>query len=55
MEVRSRKQPLLKGVVHELIVYTLQKRIWGNLLEGQNNKRIQIGIRSVNGGGHIAD
>lgn len=55
MEVRSRKQHLLKGVVHEHTVYTSQKRFWGNLLEGQKNKRIQKGIRSIYEGGLIAD
>lgn len=55
MEVRSRKQPLLKGVVHELTVYSLGKRSWGNLLEGQKNKRIQKGIRSVYRSGPIAN
>lgn len=54
-EVRSRKQPLLKGAVYEVTVYTLQKRIWGNLLEGQKNKWIQKGIRAIYGGGPIAD
>lgn len=55
MEFRSRKQHLLKGVVHEHTVCTLQKRIWGNLLEGQKNKRIQKGIRSIYGVGPISD
>lgn len=55
MEVRSRKQPLLNGVVEELTVYSLGNRSWGNLLEGQKNKSIQKGIRPIYRSGPVAD